>query len=187
MPMKSFRHILLLISMFILNSPIYAIWLSVDPLSDKYPHISPYAYSGNNPIKYVDPDGMDIYVFDENGYYIEKRAKEGTHYGALENNNQLDFTFEFADPIHDPQSIDEGKINHLFVVNDTQISSILTESGVENMQNKRDKYSFALRESNSNNIQGNGLMDYVITGKYNNADIVNYGNSLFITDVNGKK
>ena len=61
-PMKSFRHILLLISLFILNSPIYAIWLSVDPLSDKYPHISPYAYCGWNPVKYVDPDGKKIVV-----------------------------------------------------------------------------------------------------------------------------
>ena len=65
-PMKSFRHILLLISLFILNSPIYAIWLSVDPLSDKYPHISPYAYCGNNPVRFVDPDGMEIHIIGEN-------------------------------------------------------------------------------------------------------------------------
>lgn len=32
-------------------------WLSVDPLSDKYPQISPYAYCNWNPVKYVDPDG----------------------------------------------------------------------------------------------------------------------------------
>ena len=43
-----------------MNSPTYAMWLSVDPLSDKYPHISPYAYCGNNPVKYIDPNGMWI-------------------------------------------------------------------------------------------------------------------------------
>lgn len=32
-------------------------WLSVDPLADNYPGISPYAYAAWNPIKYVDPDG----------------------------------------------------------------------------------------------------------------------------------
>ena len=28
-------------------------WLSPDPLSDKYPEISPYAYCGWNPVKYI--------------------------------------------------------------------------------------------------------------------------------------
>jgi len=37
-------------------------WLSVDPLADKYPNISPYAYCAWNPIKYTDPDGR-IVVF----------------------------------------------------------------------------------------------------------------------------
>ncbi len=34
-------------------------WLSPDPLMDKYPGISPYAYCHWNPMKYVDPDGKD--------------------------------------------------------------------------------------------------------------------------------
>ena len=33
------------------------IWLSVDPMSDKYPSLSPYVYCMNNPLKYVDPSG----------------------------------------------------------------------------------------------------------------------------------
>ena len=40
-------------------------WLSPDPLSDKYPEISPYAYCGWNPVKYIDPDGRDIYRYDK--------------------------------------------------------------------------------------------------------------------------
>jgi RHS repeat-associated protein len=40
-------------------------WLSVDPLSYRYPHISPYAYAAWNPIKYIDPDGRDIYRYDK--------------------------------------------------------------------------------------------------------------------------
>ena len=35
------------------------LWLSVDPLADKYPWISPYAYCSWNPINRVDFDGMD--------------------------------------------------------------------------------------------------------------------------------
>ncbi len=36
-----------------------SIWLSVDPMADKYPSISPYAYCSWNPIKLVDPKGME--------------------------------------------------------------------------------------------------------------------------------
>ena len=39
-------------------------WLSVDPMADKYPGISPYAYCAWNPVKLVDPDGEDIYRLD---------------------------------------------------------------------------------------------------------------------------
>ena len=38
-------------------------WLSPDPLLDKYPEISPYAYCHWNPMRYVDRDGRDIYRY----------------------------------------------------------------------------------------------------------------------------
>lgn len=40
--------------------PKYAIWSSVDPLSEKYYPITPYAYCVNNPIKFIDPDGNKL-------------------------------------------------------------------------------------------------------------------------------
>lgn len=51
-----------------------SVWLSVDPLSDKYPTLSPYTYCANNPIMMVDPDGRRIdvsvlYTLNKNGSY----------------------------------------------------------------------------------------------------------------------
>ena len=37
--------------------PDLSIWLSVDPMSDKYPGVSPYTYCGNNPVVLKDPNG----------------------------------------------------------------------------------------------------------------------------------
>ena len=43
-----------------MDHELTTMWLSVDPMSDKYPGISPYAYCAWNPVKLVDPDGKEI-------------------------------------------------------------------------------------------------------------------------------
>jgi len=37
-----------------------SIWLSVDPLAWKYPSLSPYMYVAGNPLRLIDPNGMEI-------------------------------------------------------------------------------------------------------------------------------
>ena len=41
------------------------LFLSVDPMSDKYPSVSPYAYCAWNPVKLVDPDGDTIKIIGD--------------------------------------------------------------------------------------------------------------------------
>ena len=43
--------------------PTIGQFTSMDPLCEKYYHISPYAYCAGNPVKYVDPDGRKVYLF----------------------------------------------------------------------------------------------------------------------------
>ncbi|MCQ2211613.1 MAG: RHS repeat-associated core domain-containing protein, partial [Paludibacteraceae bacterium] len=65
--------------------PTGAMWLSVDPLFEKYAGMSPYNYCAGNPVKLVDPDGRD-YARNDNGeiVYFEKdlsdRLKIGEHF-----------------------------------------------------------------------------------------------------------
>ena len=37
-----------------------SIWISVDPLADKYPKLSPYTYCADNPVRLVDPEGQAV-------------------------------------------------------------------------------------------------------------------------------
>ncbi|MCK0115027.1 hypothetical protein MWU32_03405 [Gelidibacter sp. F63206] len=37
-------------------------WMNIDPLADKYRDFTPYNYTANNPILYMDPDGRDIII-----------------------------------------------------------------------------------------------------------------------------
>ena len=47
-----------------------ASWLTIDPLANKYYSISPYAFCANNPINYLDPDGLDIVIKGKNNSSI---------------------------------------------------------------------------------------------------------------------
>ena len=44
-----------------MDHELITMWLSVDPMADKYPNISPYAYCAWNPVKLVDPDGREMF------------------------------------------------------------------------------------------------------------------------------
>ena len=50
-------------------NPVTARWDRVDPLSEKYYNVNPYAYCGDNPVNAVDLDGRDWYS-TENGTLI---------------------------------------------------------------------------------------------------------------------
>ncbi len=59
-------------------------WLSVDPMSDKYPSLSPYCYSADNPVVLVDPNGelIDWYMNEETGelYYNKDLSSQKIQY-----------------------------------------------------------------------------------------------------------
>ena len=52
------------------------LFLSVDPMADKYPSLSPYAYCAWNPVKLVDPDGRDVWELNKSGELIWKESSD---------------------------------------------------------------------------------------------------------------
>jgi RHS repeat-associated protein len=53
-----------------------SVWLSVDPLADQYPSMSPYMYTAGNPVMLVDPDGKRIWVFTSKGQRLKYKDGE---------------------------------------------------------------------------------------------------------------
>ena len=119
-----------------MDHELMTMWLSVDPMSDKYPSISPYAYCAWNPLKLIDPDGREI-----DDYF----TKDGKYLGS--DNAQSNYVRIIDENIWNTLSKDEnGNIDH-------DIGGILSYS-----------FSEASRHGMSNIGQLSVYQHYNITG-----------------------
>ena len=82
-----------------MDHELMTMWLSVDPMADKYPNISPYAYSNWNPVTIIDPDGRDGVPA------INKREKSITV--------QVDIVFYMPNPGHIGRKTIDNWTKHL--------------------------------------------------------------------------
>ena len=152
-------------------------------MADKYPSISPYAYCAWNPVKLVDPDGRDIYHFNNDGSFSHKTKAKGAHKGEIMYKGET-VSFSFADPVNDPKSIEEGTIQKLDIVSNDRIKEYLNKAGVYDMKrhNWKDKISYLINESNASDIGGAGKLDYVVTADQHGLN----PSTLYLTEVDGE-
>ena len=90
-----------------MDHELMTMWLSVDPLADKYPGISPYAYCAWNPVKLVDPDGRDIWQLDNQGNVVD----------CIENSefDQLQIVDDYGNVLCSSDKYDFGTISELCI------------------------------------------------------------------------
>jgi len=88
--------------------PTTAVWLSQDPMAEKYPSLSPYSYCAGDPVNLVDPDGRDWFKSNDGNTYLWKNdpnseidgfsylGPEGTVLGSFERDIDILMTSTFG-------------------------------------------------------------------------------------------
>ena len=101
-----------------------SIWLSVDPMSAKYPSLSPYVYCADNPVKLVDPNGDTVRPagMEEYEMILNTLPQNDRRYVQLDKNGFID-----KDLMNSHQS-ESGNYNGLCdLVNDDIIYEVFLE------------------------------------------------------------
>ena len=134
-----------------------SMWLSTDPMADKYPSLSPYNYCANNPIKLIDPNGTSIWEFDENGNYLRTLQDNWWHNGfvghkgrIVNSDGEIIMKFKFSDQFNDYADLKTGNLYKIQIVEEQDIIKMLSKSGAFDKNNKvsglSKRYDYILKE-----------------------------------------
>ena len=66
-------------------------WNGVDPLSEDYYSENPYGYCGNNPVNYVDPNGLMKVLYNPDGTYKETTHNNWFHNTFMGRQEYIDY------------------------------------------------------------------------------------------------
>ena len=79
------------------DSDLSGLFLSVDPMADKYPSISTYAYCAWNPIRIIDPNGDSVIVCGEQSNEIVKQLQTKNMNVSINQNGYLNVNLVNSD------------------------------------------------------------------------------------------
>lgn len=123
--------------------PRLSLWMSTDPLQEKYPATTSYCYVNNNPIRFVDPTGLD-WVEGKDGDIIWRKEVNADNYNSILS----------KDEIYRGQSYTRDKIWLDINVKGNSESGLMTEyylpSGKMKYKNNTPWIDVAVEEMNKN-------------------------------------
>ena len=119
---------------------------TIDPLAEKYPGISPYAYCNCNPVIFVDPDGMESWRLDRNGYLHRIEGDDNRIYSTDKDGNQTQQYIEISNPeiINSLSSVKEVDIG-----NNTKVKA----SRITSKSNINDLFKFFLFAADNTDVE----------------------------------
>lgn len=148
------------------------LWLSVDPMADKYPSVSPYNYCMWNPIKLVDPDGKDTIKIHIDKGAIEKIASDGNHRINYYRNGELidSYSIEKDECTFRTRSIDyentdqniDCRTYHLYCSNDKIGEQIFKKLVSLGSPVEWDYYSVRVNEEIYGDLSSSGLENKMV-------------------------
>ena len=110
--------------------PRLSLWMSTDPLQEKYPNMSTYCYTVNNPIKFIDPDGMEVVIgdfYDRQGRYLGTDGIDDGKIYLL--NKRMRAKFENK-AVNWGGSLSEASVSNL-KENSTQVGGLIIQNRIE--------------------------------------------------------
>ena len=127
-----------------------SVWLSVDPLAEKYPGLSPYNYCLNNPVRLVDPNGKEptpneaiALVKNINNYFKGPLIGGWKFDKPYDDRNQSGFTGGMYSRIKE-----DGSTEYAFVTrgSDLDFSKLNRESTIKDWTNNLDQLTGATEQ-----------------------------------------
>jgi RHS repeat-associated protein len=181
-----------------------SIWLSVDPMSDKYPNLTPYNYCANNPVILVDPDGREV-EYNSNIDIIIVAAfrlvnsKFDSYVKTLENSDEL-YTFNYNEDGKNSFGYDGRSLIISYSLTDAlseegaTINSLLMHETEHAMQFEHGEIGFSRNDLNGNPLPDGGWrpIGYDLTDEWKAHDaefrsIQDFNGPRNVTNLWGKK